>query len=63
MPHIQVYADGLIEQSDLLFLPMDNGYKYALVVVDNYSRKMDATPLKNKTPTSVVNGFEKIYKC
>lgn len=61
MSHIQVYEPNLIEQADLLYLPSDNGYKYALVVVDNYSRKMDAVPLKSKLPLAVVKGFQKIF--
>ncbi len=33
-----------IHQADILFLPDDNGYKYALVVVDDATRSTDAEP-------------------
>ncbi|EGG15646.1 hypothetical protein DFA_10488 [Cavenderia fasciculata] len=49
MPHIQEYTDNFKQQADLLFLPDDNGFKYALVVVDLASRLTDAEPLQNKT--------------
>ena len=39
MPHFQSFEPGLIQQADLLFLPNDHGYKYALVVIGNYSKK------------------------
>jgi hypothetical protein len=61
MPHYQVFEDGW-QQSDLLFLPMDNKYNYALVVVDIHSRKCDAEPITNKTSETVTKAFEKIYK-
>ena len=50
-----------IHQADLLFLPDDNGYKYALVVVDDATRITDAEPLKNKTSDDVLAAFKKIY--
>ena len=31
-----------VEQADLLFLPNDEGYRYALVVVDVATKVMDA---------------------
>ena len=61
MPHFSEIAPNLIQQADILFLPDDNGYKYALVVVDNGSRFTDAEPLKNKDNASVINAFKKIY--
>jgi len=53
---------NMTHQADLLFLTNDNGYKYALVVVDNYTRLCDAEPLKTKTSQSVKTAFENIYK-
>ena len=35
-------------QADTLYLPNDNQYKYALVVVDVGTRMIDAEPLKNR---------------
>ena len=44
--------------ADLLFLPNDHGYKYALVVVDTNTRKVDAEPLK----TNVDKEIQKLKK-
>ncbi|EGG23142.1 hypothetical protein DFA_05272 [Cavenderia fasciculata] len=48
------------QQADLLFLPDDNGFKYALVVVDLASRLTE--PFQNKTAKEVRDEFIKIYK-
>lgn len=64
-PHIanNINRDGFIQQADLLYLPTDKfGYKYCLTVVDAYNKKVDAEPLKDKTPKSVVGALKKIYK-
>jgi len=37
------------------------GYKYALVVVDDHSRKCDAEPLKDRDSLTVANGLKKIF--
>jgi DNA mismatch repair ATPase MutS len=43
-------------------LPTDKfGYKYCLTVVDAYNKKVDAEPLKDKTPKAVVKGLKNIY--
>lgn len=49
-------------QCDVLFLPADKGYEYALVVVDVGSRKVDAEPLKEKSSAAVVKAIKAIYK-
>jgi len=46
---------------DLLTLPDDKGYKYALVVADVGSRKVDAEPLKNKEAKTVLEGLMTIF--
>ena len=51
-----------IHQIDLLFLPHDKAYKYALVAVDLATSHCDAEPLKTKTSTEVMNALLKIYK-
>lgn len=51
-----------VHQADLLFLPEDDGYRYALVVVDAATRSMDAHQLKTKEPKEVLAAFRKIYK-
>lgn len=60
-PKFQQYKPMMIQQADLLFMPEDNGHKYALVVTDIGSRKTDAIPLKNKDSKYVLDGFKKIY--
>jgi hypothetical protein len=62
MPHFYQATDSnQIQQADLLFLPTDDGYKYALVVVDDFSRKCDAVALKTKTSEEVLKAFKEIY--
>eukprot|EP00035_Acanthoeca_spectabilis_P017554 m.368838 g.368838 ORF g.368838 m.368838 type:complete len:152 (+) comp16670_c0_seq4:216-671(+) len=56
-----VHTKNSVHQADLLFLPNDNGYRYALVVVDVVTRSMDAQQLKSKKP-EVVRAFKAIYK-
>jgi len=62
IPKFQNYDPRVIHQADILELPNDNGYKYALVVVDIGSRRVNVTPLKSKSSKDVKAGFEKIYK-
>ena len=44
--HFDVNVPNEVHQADLLFLPHDGGYKYALTVVDVASRYKQAEPLK-----------------
>ncbi len=60
--HFDTYPLNYKQQCDLLYLPHDNGYKYALVVVDVGTRLCDAQPIKNKESSTVVKALEKIYK-
>ncbi len=63
IPHYNnVYSKDVDHQADLLFLPNDDGYKYALVVTDVATRISDAVPLKSKNAKEVRNGFKKIYE-
>lgn len=57
-----VSVKNAVHQADLLFLPEDKGYRYALVVVDVATRSMDAEPLKSKKPEEVLKAFRTIYK-
>ncbi|DAC81536.1 TPA_asm: integrase [Capsaspora MELD virus 2] len=59
--HFQPVDENDTHQMDLLELPNDNGYNYALVIVDIGSRKVDAEPLDTKTSLSVRNGIVRIY--
>ncbi len=53
---------NLNQQADLLFLPETRqGYKFLLVVIDNGTRELEAEPLKDKTPSSVLNAFKRMY--
>ena len=61
MAKYQVFREGY-QQSDILFLPNDNKYKYALVVTDIHSHVTDAQQLTNKSSVSVADAFEVIYK-
>jgi len=60
-PHIQVDEANIVHQSDILYLPSDRGFKYALVVVDLGSRLTDAQPLKTHSALAIKNAFIKIY--
>lgn len=53
---------NMVHQMDVLFLPDDEGYKYALVAVDLGSRATDAEPLKKLDSQSVLDAILKIYK-
>ena len=57
-----VSVKNAVHQADLLFLPEDKGYRYALVVVDVATRSMDAEPLKSKKPEEVLKAFRTIYR-
>jgi len=61
MPSHQVFEKDGTHQADLLFLPDDKGYKYALVVVDIATGLTDAEPLKNKNAESIIKAFKNIY--
>ena len=56
------FAKNYQQSADLLFLPHDGIYKYALVVVDNGSRLVDAIPLSNKNAKHVADNFDELYK-
>lgn len=62
MPHYEGYVRNAIQQADILHLPNDKGYKYCLGVIDTATRHCDATPLKSKTASAVLEGFKQIYK-
>lgn len=61
-PKFQPIKPGYVIQSDLLYLPNDNGKKYALVCCDNGSRLIDAEPISNKESATIVKAFEAIFK-
>ena len=61
MPKVTNSAKNGTHQADLIFLPTDNGYRYALVVVDLHSGLTDARPLKSKEPVEVTAAIKEIY--
>jgi len=46
--------------ADLLEIPPYRGYKYILVVVDNWSKEIDFQQIKFKTPINILKAFQKI---
>jgi Chromo (CHRromatin Organisation MOdifier) domain len=61
-PHYNfAYSKNYNHQADLLFLPEDKGYKYALVITDIATKLSDAEPLKDKTSLGIKKAMEKIY--
>lgn len=60
-PRYPQFADGYYHQADILFLPNDDDYRYALVVVDVGSRLVDARALKSKSADEVLDAFKSIY--
>lgn len=54
---------GCVHQADLLFMPNDASFRYALVVCDvGGERQTDAEPLKSKSVEEVLAAFKTIYK-
>ena len=62
MPRFENNVENAIQQADILYLPDDKGYKFALVVVDIADHRIDAQQLKTITAESVLKGFKTIYK-
>ena len=64
IPHIKnnITDPNYLQQADVLYLPTSQfGYKYAFVIVDVATTKMDAIPIKNKTPQDIINALKKVY--
>jgi hypothetical protein len=62
MPKYQIFKANYLNQGDLLFMPSFNGYKYALVITDGHTKKVDAIAIKNKDSATIIKAFDKIYK-
>ena len=60
-PHRKAFKKDAVHYADLLMLPNDNGYRYALTVVDSRTRYVDAEPLKTKKAVDVLEALQKIY--
>jgi hypothetical protein len=61
MPKLPQLEPNVFHQADLLFLPNDKGFKYALVVVDVGTSIADAEPLKTKQQDEILKAFKTIY--
>eukprot|EP00045_Choanoeca_perplexa_P020979 m.5465 g.5465 ORF g.5465 m.5465 type:complete len:203 (-) comp7693_c0_seq1:409-1017(-) len=61
-PRIDVHTKGSVYQADLIRLPDDQEFKYALVVVDTYDRSMDAEPMKSTKAKEAKAAIIKIFK-
>ena len=48
-------------QADLLYLPNDKNFKYLLVAVDNFTKEVDAIPLRYRTAEAIRKGLDKIF--
>lgn len=48
--------------ADLVYLPPYRGFKYLLVVVDNWSNEIEFQQIKTKTPDVVLRAFNKIIE-
>ena len=56
------FSPNVMHVADLLFLPKDKGYNYALIVTDVATRLSDGVPLKTRKSAEVQKGFQTIYK-
>lgn len=67
MPRFYNFEENNTHQADVLFLPNDKGYGYALVVTDVATGKTDAEPLKKRegwdgpTVDDTIDAIQKIY--
>ncbi len=60
-PTTQSAPKNAIHQADILYLPNDDGYKYALTVVDVGSRLTECEPLKVRDSKTTLGAIKKIY--
>lgn len=51
---------GILTEGDIGFMFEKNGFKYFLVIVDVFSHRIFAEPLKTKTASEVKTAFEKV---
>ena len=58
--HMNAIEPKAVLQADVLYLPDDNGYKYALVCVDVGSGYTDAEPLRERDAKAVLDAYKKI---
>lgn len=57
----QFFETGVC-QADLIYMPHYGGYKFILTVIDGYTKKADAEPVRERDAESVKKAFEKVFK-
>jgi hypothetical protein len=62
MAYITVHARAEIIMMDVLFLPEDNGFPYALVALDLATNNIDCEPIKTKHAQTILNALKIILK-
>lgn len=50
-----------IWHADLIIMPPERGFKYALTIIDGFTRYTWAVPLKSKTGVEVAAAFQKVF--
>lgn len=60
--HINIPKEEMIYQADVLYLPKDDGFKFALVVVDVADGTTDVEPLKRNTSAETAQAFQTIFR-
>lgn len=51
-----------IWHADIIIMPQERGYKYALTILDGFTRYAWAIPLKTKTGLEVSEAFQRVFK-
>ena len=51
-----------IWHADLIIMPPERGFKYALTIIDGFTRFAWAVPLKTKTGAEVAAAFQKVFQ-
>lgn len=62
MPTSQVFENDIYYQSDVLYMPDDDGFKFILVCIDMYDGTVDAEQMKEVNPINVLKAFKEIFK-
>lgn len=56
----EIYSADLADMRK--FSRFNKGHTFALIVVDNFSRRLWVFPLKNKRPDSVISAFDQLFE-
>ena len=64
LPKFQILQEAIMQQADILYITEDDGYKFILVIVDVYNKKLDCEPIKSLSQDNneVFEGIKKIYE-